>query len=220
MRADCNLCGRTLSLKFVRRCYRCNKFFCRSCMIGDFTSEDHNLICLNCAKRIVSPGKVFTKYSPLKDYLVQRKKFSDTVTLSFERIEGIISDTLPFVAMQNPGWWSNTESSIQGKVWMSAGWKIDDLNLKDRIVTFKRLKKGETSKKRKDESKRPYTPPPIRVKTRRKPSKTRTARIQAKYLNLKRRRSSIRSYKGKFKPKSAYEKRLYKSEEKPKIQDG
>jgi len=192
-------------------------------MIADFTSEDRNLICLNCARRIVSPEKTVTKYTPLNGYLIRRAEYADQVTLSFARIEGIIGDNLPLGAVQNRSWWSNTESSVQGQAWMNASWRVEEVNLQERIVTFKNAKgkARETGKKagrtRKDI--KPFIPPPVRTRIRRKPSKTRISLIQAKFKNVERQRSSIRSYRGKFKPKPAHEKRLYKPEAKPSKQD-
>jgi hypothetical protein len=49
------------------------------------------------------------------------------------------------------------------------------------------------------------------------PSKTRIAKAQARLRNVARKNSSARQYRGKFKPKPAYEKRLYKLEVKPAI---
>ncbi|MDH5449941.1 MAG: hypothetical protein OEX77_03415 [Candidatus Bathyarchaeota archaeon] len=192
-------------------------------MIADFTSEDRNLICLNCARRIVSPEKTVTKYTPLNRYLIRRAEYADQVTLSFARIEGIIGDNLPLGAVRNRSWWSNKESSIQGQAWMNARWRVEEVNLQERIVTFKNAKgkARETGKKagrtRKDI--KPFIPPPVRTRIRRKPSKTRISLIQAKFKNVERQRSSIRSYRGKFKPKPAHEKRLYKPEAKPSKQD-
>jgi len=214
MKEECGLCGRVLSHYSLRRCYRCRKLYCRSCMIADFTSEDRNLICLNCARRIVSPGKIETKYTPLNRYLIWRAKYADQVTLSFARLEEIIGDNLPSGALLNRDWWSNTESSVQGQAWMNASWRVYDVNIDERTVTFKKVesKTVETSKK-------PFTPPPIRTRIRRKPSKTRISLIQAKFKNVERQRASIRSYRGKFKPKPTQEKRLYKPEAKPTTQD-
>jgi len=51
---------------------------------------------------------------------------------------------------------------------------------------------------------------------RRKPSKTKAAKLVARLKNLERKKASVPKYRGSFKPKPAYEKRLYKPEEKPK----
>jgi hypothetical protein len=192
-------------------------------MIADFTSEDRNLICLNCARRIVSPGKIETKYTPLNRYLIWRAKYADQVTLSFARLEEIIGDNLPSGAILNRSWWSNKESSVQGQAWMNASWRVKEVNLQERTVTFKRVesKTRETGKEagRTCKDVKPFIPPPVRTRIRHKPSKTRISLIQAKFKNVERQRSSIRSYRGKFKPKPAHEKRLYKPEAKPTTQD-
>ena len=211
MKKECGLCGRVLPHYSLRRCHRCGKLYCRNCMIADFTSEDRNLICLNCARRIVSPGKNGSKYAPLNRYLIRRAKYTEQVTLSFARIEEVIGDNLPFGAIRDRSWWSNTESSVQGQAWMNAGWRVHDVNIQERIVTFRKVESAE--------GKKPFTPPPVKVKIRRKPSKTRISLTQAKFKNVERQRSSTRSYRGKFKPKPAHEKRLYKPEAKPTKQD-
>jgi len=45
---------------------------------------------------------------------------------------------------------------------------------------------------------------------------TRIAKAQARLINVERKKSSVRRYRGKFKPQPVYEKRLYKPEAKPK----
>jgi len=223
MKEECGLCGRVLSYYSLRRCYRCKKLYCRSCMIADVTSEDRNLICLNCARRIVSPRKTGTKYAPLNSYLIRRAKYADQAALSFAKIEGIIGNNLPFGAIRNRSWWSNTQSSAQGHAWMNAGWRVHDVNLQERTVAFKKVesKAMETGKKprRTRKQTKPFTPPPVKVKIRLKPSKTRIALIQARLKNIERQRSSPRSYRGKLKPQLAHEKRLYKPEAKPTTED-
>ena len=222
MKEACGLCGRVLSFYSLRRCYRCRRLYCRNCMIVDFTSEDRNPICLNCARRMVSPRKIGTKYGSLNRYLIRRAKYTDQATLSFAGIEGIIGDNLPFGAIRNQSWWSNTQSS-QGRAWMNAGWRVHDVNLQARTVTFRKVesKTKVTGKKPRRTRKRtkPFIPPPVKAKIRRVPSKTRIALIQARLKNIERQRSSIRLYRGKFKPQPAHEKRLYKPEAKPTTQD-
>jgi len=223
MKETCGLCGRVLSFYSLKRCYRCRRMYCRNCMIADFTSEDRNLICLNCARRIVSPRRIGTKYSPLNRYLIRRAKYTNQATLSFARIEGIIGDNLPFGAIRNQSWWSNTQSSSQGRAWMNAGWRVHDISIQERTVTFRKVESEtrETAEKPRRTRKRtkPFTPPPVKAKIRRIPSKTRIALIQARLKNIEPQRSSTRSYRGKLNPQRAYEKRLYKPEAKPTTRD-
>lgn len=219
MKEECGLCGRILSYYSLKRCYRCGKLYCRSCMIADFTSEDRTLICLNCARRIVLPRKIGRKYGPLNKYLIRRARYTDQTTLSFARIEGIIGDNLPFGAIRNRSWWNNTQSNAQGQAWMNAGWRVQDVNLQERTVTFKKVESAEGKKPRTRKLVKPFTPPPVKMRKRRKPSKTRISQIQARLKNIECQRASMRSYRGKFKPKPSHEKRLYKREAKPTAQD-
>jgi hypothetical protein len=55
----------------------------------------------------------------------------------------------------------------------------------------------------------------LRPKRRGPPSKTRIAQAQARLRNVERETTTIQRFKGKFKPRSAYEKRLFKPEAKP-----
>jgi hypothetical protein len=77
---------------------RCGKLFCIDCMVPEVSTGDASrLLCLNCARRIVSP-KSKAKYEPLKGYLKFRAAFTDSVKLSFAQIDGIIGDNLPMEA--------------------------------------------------------------------------------------------------------------------------
>lgn len=182
-------------------------------------SEQRDLICLNCARRIVAPRRAGSKYSSLREYLWRRGQFTSLVTLTFSKIEGIIKSDLPFGALRSEEWWNNNEMTSQGYAWTNAGWKVQGIDLKGRTVTFKKLaKEGMTHmprKKRKAKTaKKPFTPVPVKPRRIRKPSKTRIARAVARAKNVERRRATT-TYKINFKPKSAYEKRLYKPEAKP-----
>lgn len=215
MREVCSLCGRTFSYYSLKRCYRCRRLYCRDCVTFTW---DGNVICLNCARRLVSPRIRGSKYSPLSRYLARRARYTDHATLTFAKIEEIIRDSLPFSATHNRNWWS-AQSSVQAQAWLNVEWRVYDVNLEDKTVTFKRegLIKTKTRRKRRkvvspfmEKTLRPSKP-----RRRREPSKTKIARAQARLQNVERRRSSMRQYRGKFKPKSAYEKRLYRPEAKP-----
>jgi len=167
------------------------------------------------------PRKFGTKYSPLSRYLLRRAKYSSRVTLSFAEIEGIIGDNLPFGALRNKAWWSNTLHTSQGEAWLSVGWKVQSVNLAKRTVTLTRVaEKGAEPRKRKRRTKDSnlFELPP-KPKRRLVPSKTKIARVQARLKNIERRKSSIKRYRGKFKPQPAMEKRLFKPEAKPTIQN-
>lgn len=218
LKDNCSLCERLFPHYALRRCYRCRRMYCRDCIT--FTKEGE-ILCLNCARRIVSPRRLGTKYSPFSRYLLRRAKYTNKVTLNFADIEGIIGDDLPFGAVRNQEWWTNTSSTSQGRAWLNVGWKVQDVDLNKRTVTLSRVADVE-AKPRKKRRRRKKSAPfelPIKPKRRRLPSKTKISKVQARLRNVERKRSSIRRHKGKFKPKPAQEKRLFKPEAKPTIKD-
>jgi hypothetical protein len=177
-------------------------------------------ICLNCARRFVSPRRQGTKYSLLSEYLARRARYGDLVTLTFAKIQSVIGANLPSSALQDVRWWNNASSHVQAQAWMNAGWRVHDINLNDRTVIFKRVisPKIETRRKRRKRAPtlavktfQPFKPQPFR----RRPSKTRIAKAWARLKNVERRKMSMRRYRGKSKSQPAFEKRLYKPEAKP-----
>ncbi|MDH5375053.1 MAG: FYVE zinc finger domain-containing protein [Candidatus Bathyarchaeota archaeon] len=217
---ECGICGRVFPYSYLRRCQRCGRLFCRDCMVPDVSTGDPTrMLCLSCARRIVSPRSV-SKYDPLKRYLRFRASFTDVVKLSFAKIDGIIGDNLPMSAFRNEKWWSNSSSSVHAKAWLDAGWRMQEVNLDEGCVVFQKVKSLRTKSRRKKRSrekvKKPFTPAPYRIPRTRKTSKTKAAKLYARLKNLERKRASPTKYRGSFKPKPAKEKRLYKPEEKPK----
>lgn len=83
------------------------------------------------------------KYQGLENYLSSTPSAINEVTLSFEQIETIISDSLPLSAMNYREWWANqsdTSNRPQAKAWTGAGFIVDEVHqmLKDSWVRFKR----------------------------------------------------------------------------------
>lgn len=189
-------------------------------MVPDVSTGDPTkMLCLNCARRVVS-RRSFSKYEALKRYLQYRAAFTNVVKLSFAKMDGVMGDNLPMSAFRNEKWWSNSQSSVHAKAWLDAGWKMQEVNLEEGYVVFQKVKSLQTKnhrrKRPREKVKKPFTPAPYRAPRSRKPSKTKVAKIYARFKNLERKRASMPKYRGSFKPKSAYEKRLYRSEEKPK----
>jgi len=223
MKEECSLCGKIFSYYHLRRCYRCGKLYCRNCVI--FTWNKNVLrnvsICLNCARRFVSARRLGTKYSPLSDYLARRARYTDLATLTFAKIESIIGDSLPSSASLDTHWWNNTPSRVQAQAWLDVRWRMHDVNLNDRTVTFKRVASPEMDKgkKRRKRSpamaRKPFQPPKPQAFRRRRPSETRIAKAWARLKNVERRKLSMQRHRGKFKPQPAFEKKLYKPEAKP-----
>lgn len=212
----CSLCKRTLPYSHLIRCFRCKRLFCKSCITEDLV-EGKYLICLNCARRFVSPKGTFKgKYTPLTLYLSRKAKWTRWVKLQFSRIEGIIGKDLPASAHQNSEWWKNAATSPQTKAWLSIGWKVQEVNLEKGTVIFTRPEVLTPKKKPKRKRTSALVAlPEYKPRKTKKPSLTRIAIAQARLQNISRKRASIRKYRGKFRPKSAYEKRLWKPNEKP-----
>jgi hypothetical protein len=216
LKEECGLCGRVFPYYSLLRCSVCGKLYCKDCV--EF-SWDRNVLrnvplCLTCAKRLVSPRVKRAKYSPLGSYLSYRGHFTNVVKLSFAQIDGIIGDNLPLSALRSEDWWTNSQSHAHSRIWLNAGWQVENVDLKEGTVTFRKIKDVNVKKKQRKEkkAKKPFTPAPVKIRRFRKPSKGKIAKMQARLKNIERRKLSPKQYKGKFKPKTAYEKRLYKEE--------
>lgn len=224
MKDECKLCGRVLSLYSLRRCLRCGRLYCRSCMTVDLWKEQRDLVCLNCARRVVLPRRTSSKYGPLREYLLRRGEFTIVATLTFAQIEGVINGNLPFGALRSEQWWKNDKNSAQGYAWTSAGWRVQSVDIEGRTVTFKQVLKDGTTQmpdrkhKRAKKTQKPFKPVPVKPQRIRRPSKTRIAKTIARARNIERRRAT-KPLKSKLKPKTVYEKRLYKPDAKPTSQD-
>ena len=182
------------------------------------TGDPTRMLCLNCARKIVSP-KSAIKYSALNRYLKFRAAFTGTVKLSFAKIDGIIGDNLPMSAYKNEKWWANTLTNVHAKAWTDAGWKAQEVNLKEGYVVFKKVKDVQVRSFRRktlrSEIKKPFTPVRVRIPKSSKTSKTKVSRLYARLKNLERQKASMPLYPGSFKPKPKHEKKLFKSEKKP-----
>jgi hypothetical protein len=191
-------------------------------MTTNLWSEQRDLICLHCARRIVSPRRSGSKYASLREYLWRRGQFTSLVTVTFRAIEGIIQDDLPLGALRSEEWWNNNESTPQGYAWTSVGWKVQSIDLKGRTVTFKKESTEAAAQTQRRQRKtrateKPFTPVPEKPLRIRQPSKTRIARAVARAKNVERQMAATQ-YRGKIKTRRAYEKRLYKPEARPTSQ--
>ncbi len=212
LKDECALCKRVLSSSYLRRCVRCGELYCFDC--STFTSDGY-IICLNCARRAVSPRKLGTKYSPLSRYLLRRAMFTDRVILPFAEIEGVIGDNLPRTATHDSEWWKNSRSTVQGRAWIDVGWNVESVDMDNRTVRLIRVAKPETRPKNKAREKKKaesYRRPlrPVRRKKPALPSKTRISKVQARLKNIERRKTA-----GYQPAKSAYEKRLFRPSARP-----
>jgi len=188
-------------------------------MVPDIaTGDPTRLLCLNCARRTVSPKSV-SKYGGLTGYLKFRASFTNVVKLSFAKMDGIISDNLPMSAYRDEKWWSNMPTNVHAKAWLDAGWNVQEVNLKEGYVVFKKVKivqaKSFKRKTAKSKIKKPFTPVHVCIPKPKTPSKTKVSKLYARVKNLERQRTSMPVYHGSFKPKPMHEKKLFKSEKKP-----
>jgi hypothetical protein len=215
---DCSLCGVTYPYYALSRCNRCRRLYCRNCLIYD---EEGKLTCLGCAKRRLMPAAPRSKYAPLSKFLVRRAQYSNFVTLSFKYIEEILGDKLPSSAYDNERWWNNSLSHPPSEAWLTVGWKVEKVNLATKEASFRKEKPTSSDVPKKRQRRKPVSPAFKALALKRRPrkplapSKTKVAKTLARYKNIEKQRAAPRTYRGKFKPKSAYEKKLYKAAKKP-----
>jgi len=184
-------------------------------MVPDVSTGDPTLLyCLNCARRVVSP-RSRSKYGGLTGHLKFRGSFTSVVKLSFARIDGLIGSNLPMPAYREEAWWSNSASSVHAKAWLDAGWEVQEVNLKEGFIIFKKVREVRAKKRVKNKIEKPFKP--VRVRSKRKPpSKTKVSQLYARIKNLEwQRAEGERNIRG-LKPKRHYEKKLFKPDEKPK----
>jgi len=217
---ECGICGRVLSSYRLKKCERCKRLFCRDCMVPDVATGDPTaLLCLHCARRVVSP-RVVSKYDGLNRHLKFRAAFTGIVKLTFARIDGLIGSNLPMDAYRSETWWSNSPSSAHAKGWLDAGWEVQEVNLKEGYVVFKKVRElpriRGRGRKSSGEITKPFTPVPVRPLRSKIPSKTKASKLYARILNLERQRNAARGQIRGLKSKPQYQKRLFKPNEKPR----
>jgi hypothetical protein len=188
-------------------------------MVPDVSTGDPTrLLCLNCARRVVSP-RSFSKYGGLTSYLRFRGSFTSVVRLNFARLDGIIRDNLPMAAYKTEAWWSNVATNVHSKAWLDAGWNVEEVSLKEGYVVFRKVKELQPPAFRRrrssNEIKKPFTPVRVRVPRSKVPSKTKVSKLYARIKNLERRKTSMPAYHGSFRPKPMHEKKLFRQKEKP-----
>lgn len=213
LKDECAICGRVVSSSYLNRCSRCRRLYCFDCITR---TQDGYVICLNCARREVSPSRLGTKYSSLSRYLLRRGMFTDRVVLPIGEIEGIIGDNLPIKASKDAQWWSNSK----GRPWTTVGWNVAKVDLDSHTITFIRFAQPPVKQRKKEKKKTEFYKRPLRFPQPKRPlapSKTKISRAQARARNIERQR--LVGQRGKLRSKSAYEKRLFKPDAKPSTSD-
>lgn len=79
-----------------------------------------------------------SKYDRLGEYL--RTQRAREVPMTFAEIERVIGAKLPPSSPQYPAWWSNNPTNnVMTKVWLKAGFRTEQVDVKSRKVVFRRV---------------------------------------------------------------------------------
>src|ERR1700730_268403 len=76
------------------------------------------------------------KYSPLADFL--RAQQRDEVPMTFAEIERIVGSPLPRSHSYRSWWSNNSFNSVMTKVWLDAGFRSSDVDIKRRKLVFRK----------------------------------------------------------------------------------
>ena len=69
-----------------------------------------------------------SKYEPLPQFL--SSKTGAVHRMNFEQIERVLGFKLPKSAYEHEAWWSNNDTGhSHARVWLSAGWRTQDVDL-------------------------------------------------------------------------------------------
>jgi hypothetical protein len=84
------------------------------------------------------------KYSRLGEFL--RSQRTNQVPMTFAEIERVIGDKLPPNSPHYPAWWSNNPSNnVMTKVWLEAGFRTEQVDVKARRLVFRRTKQDTSA---------------------------------------------------------------------------
>lgn len=77
-----------------------------------------------------------SKYGPLGEFL--QRQHATEISMTFAEVERMIGAELPVSALQYQPWWANDPTHVQGKVWLDAGFRTEQVDLGSRKVVFRR----------------------------------------------------------------------------------
>ncbi len=87
-----------------------------------------------------------SKYFPLYTHLKQCPQ--DEVVLALAEIEELIEMPLPGSAHQQRAWWSNrSKGALQSQAWMQAGYLVDEIDLENERILFRKPKLAYEAKR-------------------------------------------------------------------------
>ena len=85
-----------------------------------------------------------SRYSRLALHLQSQPLRQVSIALRLEDIEKIIQGHLPDSARRHRSWWANdSQSHIQSRQWLDAGWRVSEIDLSEGRVTFERIRERE-----------------------------------------------------------------------------
>jgi hypothetical protein len=196
----CALCEETYPRSALYTCDKCGKIYCGNCILF----EDGEKICLKCAVKGLFNHVPKSKYAYLSMLLAKASKFRGKITMSFAEIEDVIGDKLPASAYKYKHWWSNIRNRAPSESWLTVGWRVEEVNLEEKKITFLREEKpyGEKTKikcgRRNRKPSSEFKALALKAKVRRKTpiSKTKISMLQARLKNIERARR-IRKHRGR-----------------------
>ena len=81
------------------------------------------------------------KYDALRDHLAGLPRGQRRVTMTFATIEELLGERLPPSAYTYEDWWQGStrwSKVMPVRAWEKIGWVVDGLDLRTRLVSFRR----------------------------------------------------------------------------------
>lgn len=108
--------------------------------VFEFSTVDKTFkICFDCAEKLAKyKENKRGMYGKLQEFFKTVPRQQEQVALNLSDFTDIMGHDLPNTAYKDRPWWANTDSSPQGKSWLSAGWKLDSIYLHGKVAVFRR----------------------------------------------------------------------------------
>jgi CBS domain-containing protein len=87
-----------------------------------------------------APARRRGKYEPLAGWLRSLGPDKPEVRVTFDDIEKLLGQPLPPYSARRHWWANDSVSRTQSIAWLSAGWRVADVDIPNREVTFERLR--------------------------------------------------------------------------------
>ena len=85
------------------------------------------------------------KYTRLGEFL--RSQRSQEIPMTLVEIEKVIGSKLPPNSPHYPAWWSNNPSNnVMTKVWLNAGFRTEQVDVKSGKIVFRRVEENPAEK--------------------------------------------------------------------------